>query len=513
MGVGQLPRAAAVPLVVAAAATAARLPFVGRPLSSDEGGFLLVAGQWSPGRSLYGNYWVDRPPLLIAFFGLADRLGGAVALRLLGAALAAAAVLLAARVGRLVADRVGAGDPHPAVVVAALTSGVFLASPLVGSFEVDGELVAVPLVLLGLVLLLEGDRAALGRRLPVRRLLLLVAAGVVGAAAALVKQNELDVLLAAGPLLVLARGPAGHRAGVRRVVADLAGVAIGAVALTALVVLAADVRGTEPGALWDAVVTFRLQAGEVIRASASAATGERFRRVLVAGITSGAVLLPVVMVFGARRWRRGPAAPVLWTALVVVGWEVFTVAAGGSYWLHYLVALVPGLVLCGSLAAASPGRLRIAAGAALGYAALVATVALAVLLVHPVGQSKDGGVDTWLVAHARPGDTAVVAYGHPDILESTGMSSPYPGLWSLPVRVRDPRLTDLATVLAGSDRPTWVVTMRGPGTTSLGGWGIDPARAQSQLDAHYRSVAEVDGHLVYLERGIPLATSAARAPA
>jgi hypothetical protein len=499
MGVRELPRTVAVPLLVAVVATAARLPFVGRPLSSDEGGFLLVAGQWSPGRSLYGNYWVDRPPLLIAFFGLADRLGGAVALRLLGAAMAAVAVLLAARVGRLVAVRVGALDPRPAVLVAALTTGVFLASPLLGSFEVDGELVAVPLVLLGLVLLLEGERTTRGRRL-----LALAAAGAVGAAAALVKQNEVDVLLAAVPLLVVA----GHRTGVRRVVADLAAVGVGALGLTALVVLAADLRGTEPGALWDAVVTFRLRAGEVIRASASSATGERFRRVLLAGVTSGAVLLPVVVVLGARRWRRGPAAPVLWTALALVGWEAFTVAAGGSYWLHYLVALVPGLVLCGSLAAASPGRLRIAAAAALGYAGLVAAVALAVVLAHPVGESKDGGVDTWLAAHARPGDTAVVAFGHPDILESTGMSSPYPGLWSLPVRVRDPRLADLATVLAGPDRPTWVVTMRGPGSTSLGGWGIDPARAQTQLDTHYRSVAEVDGHLVYLARGVPLTTAA-----
>src|SRR5262245_53224475 len=98
----QLPRTVAVPLLVAAASVALRLPFVGRPLSSDEGGFLLVAAQWSPGRSLYGNYWVDRPPLLIAFFDLADDLGGAVALRLMGAVLAAVAVLVAARIGRLV---------------------------------------------------------------------------------------------------------------------------------------------------------------------------------------------------------------------------------------------------------------------------------------------------------------------------------------------------------------------------------------------------------------------------
>ena len=55
------------------------LPFVGRSLSPDEGGLLTVAGQWAPGSSLYGDYWVDRPPLLIGLFALADGLGGVVA--------------------------------------------------------------------------------------------------------------------------------------------------------------------------------------------------------------------------------------------------------------------------------------------------------------------------------------------------------------------------------------------------------------------------------------------------
>lgn len=47
----------------------------------------MVVGQWSPGTSLYGNYWVDRPPLLIGLFQLAYLGGGgAVTLRLMGIA-------------------------------------------------------------------------------------------------------------------------------------------------------------------------------------------------------------------------------------------------------------------------------------------------------------------------------------------------------------------------------------------------------------------------------------------
>ncbi len=44
---------------------------------------MLVASQWTPGSSLYGDYWVDRPPLLIDFFDVADHPGGATALGLM----------------------------------------------------------------------------------------------------------------------------------------------------------------------------------------------------------------------------------------------------------------------------------------------------------------------------------------------------------------------------------------------------------------------------------------------
>jgi hypothetical protein len=38
--------------LAAAAAALLWLPFLTKPLSPDEGGFLLVASQWQPGRSL-----------------------------------------------------------------------------------------------------------------------------------------------------------------------------------------------------------------------------------------------------------------------------------------------------------------------------------------------------------------------------------------------------------------------------------------------------------------------------
>ena len=97
----------------------ARLLFVARPATPDEGGFLVVASQWHVGgTSLYGDYWVDRPPLLIGLFRLADLTGGLTALRLIGA-LAAAVTVGAARIDGPTGvrtpggDRDGRGAPPP----------------------------------------------------------------------------------------------------------------------------------------------------------------------------------------------------------------------------------------------------------------------------------------------------------------------------------------------------------------------------------------------------------------
>jgi hypothetical protein len=264
-------------------------------------------------------------------------------------------------------------------------------------------------------------------------------------------------------------------------------------------------RGTDLGALWDAAVAFRLQASEVIHASAGTATADRFRGVLLAGAVSGAVALPLLVAVRAGRLRHGPLRPVLWPCLAVLGWEFFSVLAGGSYWLHYLIALVPGLVLCAALVGGGRGVVLALARTGVAYAVVVATVATTYLLVHPAATGSERPVDAWLLAHVRPGDTAFVAYGHPDILESTGLSSPYSGLWSLPVRVNDPRLTQLARVLAGPHRPTWIITTSDQRTEALAGWGIDPALAQRQLDAHYRPVTDVAGHVIYLVRSRPMA--------
>ncbi|WP_380168994.1 hypothetical protein [Jannaschia sp. R86511] len=464
-----------------------RLPLLGAPLSPDEGGFLLLGSQWGPGRSLYGDYWVDRPPLLIGFFALADRLGGAVALRSLGLVAVAAAVLGAAAVGALASP--GASRARVAGLCA-LTAAVFVSTPLFGGAEVDGEVVAMPLVLAGVALLLLALRRAPG---PARTTALLGAGGI-GAAAVLVKQNEWDVFVVLGVLLV----STWRRSGRDRMRArDLLVALVGAAAVGALVVGVAATLGTGPAALWDAVVTFRLDASRVIGRSASPAVPHRLRLLLLALVVSGAPLVIALLVRHLRRPVVDGAIDVRAPAAALLLWELFVVLAGGSYWLHYLLVLVPGLVL--SVAVLEVGRRtpgsgrRVTAVPVLAWGAVACVVALGWTLGHPGPAREAAPVVAWLGSHTEAGDDAVIAYGQPDILQAAGLASPYPDIWSLPVRVHDPRLHALAALLAGDRAPDWVVVPGG----DLETWGVDATAGTAALDARYVRVADVDGYAIY----------------
>jgi hypothetical protein len=474
-------------LALAAAAVLARLPFLARPLSPDEGGFLMVARQWAPARSLYGAYWVDRPPLLITLFQLAGAIGGgAVGLRLLGAACVGAAVLLAAALARTV-TRIGDRPAQPGRVVtrATATAAVFLVSPLFGVSEVDGELLALPFVLAGLVAALRahaGGRAALGWW---------AVAGALGVCAAAVKQNMLEVFVAAAVLLVAQS----RRRPTRALLA--AGVfTAGATTATLLLLAWAAMHGTTPAGLWDAIVTFRLEASSTIARSAPATT--HARALGVAGAFVGAGAAGVLAVASTLALRRGtpfrPTAVGAMTAAVVC-WEAVAVVAGGSYWLHYLVGTVPGLVLCAAAAARTGVVRRTALDLALAYAASVAALGVVFAALSPVGTpASDLAVERYLAVHSRPGDSGVVAFGDPVLLQAAHLSSPYPLLWSLPVRVRDPRLEQLTQVLRSADRPTWVVV----DGDSLDTWGVDASEAQPVLDRGYREVqVEGDWHIFH----------------
>jgi hypothetical protein len=457
---------------LALAALLGWLPFLWRPLSPDEGGFLIVASQWGPGSSLYGDYWVDRPPVLIGLFALADGVGDPWALRLLGCAAVVLTVLLAAQVGRLAAPTTRTGP-----FLAAGTAAVFTATPLFGGSVVNSELLALPCILAGIAAAVAAGRGpSAGRTLG-----LATVAGVAGALAALTKQSQVDVFVVALVLAIVTRRPR-----------LLLGVLLGSGVTLALALLVSQGLGTPADELWDALVTFRGEAAQVIASSATEATAERLAGMLGALVVSAAPFVAV----GLLLRLRGPAtyggSDLRSPAIALLGWELFVVLFGGSFWLHYLMGLVPGLVLLA--AAASQRRLEARPTLVLPYAAAVTStlVTIAYVAAVPIDR-KETPVIEYLQAEAQPGDTAVVAFGAANILRETGMGSPYEELWSLPVRVRDKDLTEFTAVLLGDQAPTWVITQG----TEVDTWGVDGTAADRALRDRYRLAATTGDFTIF----------------
>lgn len=486
--------------LLAGAAALSWLPFLGVTLTRDEAGLLMVGSQWGPGRSLYGDYWVDRPPLLIALFGGVSLLGEGTAARLMGSVAAAASVFAAAALGRAIAPRV----PRAPVALAAVAA-VATATPLMGAGAVNAESLAVPFVLAGSWAMVR----ALGHRSAGQAVRFALLVGVFGASAALVKQSFVDVFVfAAAALVVHARQGGEHR---RRALV-LAGALTCGGLLTGVAVLGvAALLGSDPVELWDALVVFRGEAAAVLAASGTAATVQRFA-ILIAALVATALPLVVLSVLPAL--LRPPTAPsaapdtsaglegtrptaqlttdLRLPAVMVLAWELFGVILGGSYWLHYLLALVPGTALLVGVALQRHPSVGRTLQATIAVASISTILAIAINVMHPEPVPEQASID-YLRAHAAPGDTGVVAFGAPNILYSAGLTSPYPHLWSLPVRVRDPQLHDLAAVLAGPSRPDWLV-MTG---SSIATWGVDEDAAQPLVERYYTYRAAADGFHIY----------------
>ena len=71
-------------LLVVGAVLLLRVGYLTGPLAADEAGYLLVAESWRRGGpNLYGHYFVDRPPLLMALYRVAALTGWAPTVRVL----------------------------------------------------------------------------------------------------------------------------------------------------------------------------------------------------------------------------------------------------------------------------------------------------------------------------------------------------------------------------------------------------------------------------------------------
>ena len=463
---------------IALVAVAVRLPLLGRTPSPDEAGFLLVGGQWHPGgTSLYGTYWVDRPPLLITLFRIAAEAGGLVPLRLIGCVAVALTILGVAHVARSLAG------PR-AVTWAALAAGTLLVTPLTGSMAVNGELLATPFVVWGIAAMVGALRHG---RHPA---LLAAAAGAAMVGAVLVKQNFIDVgvfTAAVVPLALWRRELTVHQA--RNLLADFVLGAAGALAVMSVWTL---LQGTSLAGVYDAMFPFRFQAERVLASAANHGSRARLPGLLFAWLVSGGAVLMLLAAWAVVRRRLGGV--VVWALVVTASYEVVSVLLGGSYWSHYLVQLVVPLSLLVGLAAARafPGARSVVVAAA-----TVAVLAWAIALPWQQHRSLPEAVGTSIAAVASPQDTIVTLYGHAEVTRASGLSSPYPYLWSLPTKTRDPDLHLLSDTLSGPAAPTWFVTWNRIST-----WGVNSTTAASLLATRYHPVAHPHGHTIYLLNGV-----------
>ena len=484
-------------LAALAVVVAGRLPFVARPTSPDEGGYLLVGSQWHAGTSVYGDYWLARPPLLVGINELAAALGGTFALRAIGLLAVVSSVLLAAAISREVSRAADAGAATVAQLAPMAVVAIFMTTPLFGTTHVDGELLAAPFVLGGVLAFLRAS-AARDRAVAARWALV---AGAAATSAAMVKQNSIDVFVFVAACLVV-RLVQGDRRPARRLAALFAA---GALAAAAVILGMAALRGTGLGDLWDSVVTFRFQAASEISSSAPDVNAVRLRTLVLAALASLAPVVVAVLAWQSRRGlsSRGARSSGLldlrWPAYALLAWEVVSVAGGGSYWLHYLLDLVPGITVLAVAAAQRPPSARRALTWTLAAAALSTGIATGVDAVRGPDYASDAATIGYLRDHARPGDTAVVAFGHPNILWDTRLTSPYEQLWSLPVRVRDPDLSELGGLLASPAAPTWVVVAG----SDLYSWGISAGHADHLLEAGYHRVAVESPYVIWHVDGSP----------
>ena len=455
-----------------------RLTYLLGPLDADEAGYLLVAQQWhAGGPNLYGHYFVDRPPLLLAIFRLAAITGIEHLPRLVATVLSCLFVASAAWAAH---ELVGSRGAKWSASVA----GAFVVTPLVMAQEANGEILAAPFVMLGVALTLASVRR--------RSFLLAAGAGAAAGAAVMTKQNFADAVVFAAVLLVASAWQ--RRLPGRDALRLAAGGVLGGAGVLGAAATYVLWSGVGLGTAYRSVFGFRSTALDVIATHSLHAPMLRALELVGYGLLTGMLAIAALLLVDVVRCRfRGP--PVAWAVGVTIAFESISIVVGGSYWQHYLLQVAPMLVLAVGLWAPDSAKLRNVALFSI-TSALVAT-----LFTFGTGSAFEHTgykVGAWVARSASIGDTATVLYGNADVQQATGLRSPYQQLWSLPTRTLDPHLRRLRALLTGPRAPTWIIDWG-----NLDMWHIDPRdKTRLELSTHYRPVADLCGHLVYLRDGV-----------
>jgi hypothetical protein len=454
-----------------------RAPWADAALGRDEAGLALIAAGWSDdGPHAYGEHFIDRPPLLLAAFRLAHEVGGPHGIRALGALAAVSVVVITTLLASRIAGRTAA--PWAAIVSALLCSSLLLQAVFT-----PGELVASVPASLSVLLLAIGLERSVGSHRA------LTAAGALAAAALLVKQSLGGALLA-GVVGIAASGaltPSGWRETITRAAAYAAGVG-GIVLALGVWQWASDVPG---GAVPYALLGFRLDA---LGAIEGGEVTDRARRLVVPLVASGLGVLLICALAGIAQLRDRPASGAALAAWLVGG--LVGVALGGSYWAHYLIALVPVTAVSAAVMFAARPR---AGGLIVSIVVAVGVIvsAAAALRGQPARHGRDAvSVAEYLRDRARPGDSAHVMYAYASVLYYSDLRAPFAYRWSLMMQAAPGAERELRRLLASPRRPTWIVERHRPWAFKLDRDGI----TRRLIHTHYRRAGTVCGMTILIAR-------------
>ena len=237
--------------------------------------------------------------------------------------------------------------------------------------------------------------------------------------------------------------------------------AAGAALQVAVVVAWAVGAGVRLQTLAYAVIGFRSDASRVIATQEAEGATSRISVLLLIFAGTGMLLVVALFAVRLRGLLRHDPVPVVAIA-VMLGLDLLGVALSGSFWSPYLFVPLPGLALALACMLAHDHLDRVrhrVTPLVVGFVVLSSIVAL----VGWTGAWVRGRVPVEvrtgeaIAAAAWPGDRVLVYGGRADIQWASGAQSPYPYLWSLPMRTLDPGLDDLEEVLTGSNPPTWFV--------------------------------------------------------
>jgi hypothetical protein len=236
---------------------------------------------------------------------------------------------------------------------------------------------------------------------------------------------------------------------------------------------------------------FRKHSLRVIEHSDLAPPFARLRFLLVLFVVTGIFYLCWQLVVAAVTRSEGPYALRI-ALIVMVFYACFSIAAGASYWTHYLQQLVPVLALGAALA--SRRTYRWLGGHAAATCAALASKAAAMLGI--VFALTGHGVNAWgqrrwrLPAHRfGPRDSIMLAYGVPERDPDVRAHHAVPVLLEPADQGSGPDLTEYVRVLDGRQAPIWLVEVG-----EFDWWGIDTRQFQYARATRYRVVARVGGH-------------------